>query len=79
MAARRVVILLLAVLGVATLVAALVPSEPRRSTDSTATGRTNGRPTGAKADRSPPGRLVQATVDADRRRPRRSGCAMATS
>jgi hypothetical protein len=69
MAARRLLIVMLALLALSTLAAALVPPQARRAeeTTGTETGRES-RPT--RDGRGAPGRLVRRTIDAGRgRRP----------
>jgi hypothetical protein len=61
MAARRLLILMLVLLGVSTLAAALVPPQGDEE-QATSTGRTNGRPAQAGEDRGPPGRLIERTI-----------------
>jgi hypothetical protein len=66
MAARRLLILMLVLLGVSTLAAALVPPQAQREDTASETAT---EATRSEAHR-PPGRLVKAKIDASRRRPR---------
>jgi hypothetical protein len=64
--ARRLLIVMLVLLGLSTLAAALVP--PQREPGGTATTQT----TSPRTSKLPPGgELVRATIDADGRRPER--------
>jgi hypothetical protein len=61
MAARRLLILMLVLLGVSTLAAALVPPQGEEQR-ATSTDTKTGRPTKAGEDRGPPGRLIKRTI-----------------
>jgi hypothetical protein len=61
MAARRLLILMLVLLGVSTLAAALVPPQGDEQR-ATSTDTTTGQPAHAGEDRGPPGRLIKRTI-----------------
>ena len=61
MAARRLLILMVVLLGVSTLAAALVPPQGEEQR-ATSTDTKTGRPTQAGEDRGPPGRLIKRTI-----------------
>ena len=67
MAARRLLILLLAVLAISTLAAALIG--PRATRESPAPSTTAGEPARGRQARDRSGRLIEKTVEAGRRRP----------
>lgn len=66
MAARRLLVLMLVLLGVSTLAAALVPPQAQREDTASETAT---EATRSKAG-PPSGRIVRARIDASRRRPR---------